>query len=89
MRKNIINVSVIVGLILLIPLFGTLFIKGWNWGFGDFVFAFVLLFGFGLAIDFAARKISRPIYRCLAISAIVLTLMLVWIELATGALTGN
>ncbi len=86
-RKNAIRVAVIVGLILLIPLFGNIFVDGWNWSIAGFFFVGALLFGTGLAIDLASRKITNPTYRVLAIISIVLALILVWIEIAVDAVS--
>lgn len=86
-NKNIVRITIVVGLILLIPLFGNLFIDGWNWGIGGFIFAFVMLFSTGLAIDFAARKITNPVFRVIAIITIVLALLLTWVEIVTDAVS--
>jgi len=48
----------------------------------DFIIMGALLLRTGIAIDFAVRKITRPLYRIISVTAIVLTLLLIWIELA-------
>jgi hypothetical protein len=58
--------------------------EGFHWTLGDFVIMGALLFGTGLAIDFAARKVINPVYRVFAVIAIVLVLLLVWADLAVG-----
>jgi peptidoglycan/LPS O-acetylase OafA/YrhL len=79
MRKRIMRIAVVVGLILLIPLVMMLLgVEGWNWAPGDFVAAGVLLFGTGLAIDFAARMLTNKVHRVFAITAIVVLLLLIW-----------
>jgi len=92
MRKNIICIAIAVGLILLIPLVLTLLNgrpegEGWHWGLGDFIFAFVMLFGTGLAINFAVRKFASPIYRVLAITVIVMAFLLIWVEVAVDGVS--
>ena len=87
MLQNIVRVAIIVGLILLISLFGNLYIDGWNWSLADFVVMGALLFGTGLAIDFAARKIADPLYRVLVCGAIALAFVALWAELAVGAVS--
>ena len=77
-NKNIVRIAIVVGLILLVPLLGNQFIDGWNWTLGDFIVIGVLLFGTGLAIDFAVRKITNPIHRVFVIIAIVAMLLLIW-----------
>jgi hypothetical protein len=85
--KNIIRIAIAVGLILLIPLIltirdGAVEGGGWNWTLSDFIVMGTLLFGTGLAIDLAARKLTNPIYRIIAITAIIIALFLIWVELA-------
>ncbi len=86
MRNSFARVAVVVGLILLIPLFGNIYVDGWNWDPLDFVVMGVLLFAAGLAIDFAARKVVDPTRRTLVIIGIVLAFLALWAELAVGAL---
>ncbi|HLA03622.1 MAG TPA: hypothetical protein VJ065_00120 [Patescibacteria group bacterium] len=77
-NKNIVRIAIVVGLILLVPLLGNQFIDGWNWTLGDFIVIGVLLFGTGFAIDFAARNLTNPVHRSLAVIAIVAMLLLIW-----------
>lgn len=92
MRKNIFRIAIVVGLILLIPLALTLLNgrpegEGWHWKLGDFIFAFVMLFGTGLAINFAIRKLTSPVYRVLAVAVIVIAFLLVWVEVAVDGVS--
>lgn len=86
-QKDSIRIAVVVGSIVLVTLFGDLFIEGWNWGVFDFVAMGVLLFCTGLAITFAVRKITHPTYRLIAVTGIVLALLAIWTELAVGAVS--
>ncbi len=85
--KSIVRVAAIVGLILLIPVFGNLYVEGWNWGPGDFIFGFVTLLLTGLAIDFSARRIARPLCRGGAIAAVLTVFLVFWVEAATGGVS--
>ena len=85
MTKSIFRVVVIVGLILLIPVFGNLYIEGWNWSPMDFVIMGTLMFIVGMAIDFAARTIADPVNKALAIGAILLAFLVLWAQMAVGA----
>jgi hypothetical protein len=87
MKPNIARVALIVGLILLIPFFGNLYVEGWNWSPFDFVVMGTLLFVVGLAIDFTARKVTDPVNKVLAIGAIVLAFLALWTEMAVGAVS--
>src|SRR3989344_7418 len=91
-NKNIVRIALVVGIILLIPLVltirdGGVEGVGWNWTLGDFIVMGVLLFGTGLAIDFAVRKLTNPVYRVFAVIAIVLVLLLIWVELAVDGVS--
>ena len=89
-KKNITRVALIAGLILLVPLVLQLTIgtgvdgQGFNWKLGDFIVMGALIFGAGLAIDFAMRKVTNSTRRIVAIIAIVLAFLLIWAELAVG-----
>jgi hypothetical protein len=42
--------------VLLIPLFGNMYVDGWNWPWRDFAFLGVVLFSAGLAYELVGRK---------------------------------
>ncbi len=86
-NKNITRILKVVALILLIQLFGNIFIDGWNWDIFDFIIMGSLLFVTGLTIDLVARKITNPFRRTVAIIAIVAALFLIWVELAVQAVS--
>jgi len=60
---------------------------GFDWTLGSFVVMGVLLFAAGLGVQFAARKIRRPLPRILAGSAIVLVVLMIWVELAVDGVS--
>jgi hypothetical protein len=90
MQKNIIQLLIGTILILLIPLAltirdGDVEGVGWNWSPGDFVFAFVMIFGIGLAYLLIARKAAgNRIYKMAIGVALAATFLLVWINAAVG-----
>lgn len=75
LTQSIVGIALVTGLILLIPLALQLIIgtgvdgQGFNWKPGDFVVMGALLFGTGLAINFAVRKLTSPAYRVIAVAA--------------------
>ncbi|MEX1997347.1 MAG: hypothetical protein WEA04_01580 [Candidatus Andersenbacteria bacterium] len=77
-NKRLARIALVVGLLLLLPLFGNIFIDGWNWSFGDFLVMGSLLFGTGFAIDLAVRKIANSVHRFIVIIAILLAFLLIW-----------
>jgi hypothetical protein len=89
MQKKIVRIAVGTGLILLVPLVLTLLGdgidgQGWNWKLGDFIFAFVLLFGAGLTYELVARRSDNSTYRIAVGIAVVSGLLLVWVNGAVG-----
>ena len=87
MKNNIVKITVFVAIILLIPVFGNLFVEGWNWGPLDFVIIGSLLFLTGLAIDIVSQKLTNPIYKILAVIIIIGVLMAIWVELAVDGVS--
>lgn len=88
MQKNIIRIAIIVGIILLIPLFGNFFIEGWDWGILDFFIIGILLFLTGLALDFVIRKFKgKPLYQFFSALVIIGVLFLLWVEMAVDAVS--
>ena len=87
MKNNIVKITVIVAIILLVPVFGNLFVEGWNWGPLDFVIIGPLLFLTGLAIDIVSQKLTNPIYKILAVIIIIGVLMAIWVELAVDGVS--
>jgi len=87
MTNSIIRVACIVGLILLIPVFGNLYIEGWDWGPLDFIIMGALLFMVGMTIDLAVRKITDPLKKWAAIGAVIFVFLVIWTELAVQSVS--
>jgi hypothetical protein len=83
-HNRLVRIAVVTGCILLIPLFGNLFVEGWNWGLFDFVVAGALLFGTGLTYDVVARKRGATSYRVAVGIACATGFVLVFINAAVG-----
>ncbi len=92
MFKRIVRIAIVVELLLLIGFIPTLFNPhariyggpggGWDWSPWGFVGPMAgLMFVTGLAIDFAARRITNPVYRTIAIAALILALALIWMKI--------
>lgn len=90
--RRYLNIAIGTGLLLLIPFVLTVRDggtegNGWNWGPFDFVAMGALLFAAGVALDGVWRRLKDPAIRLLACAGIVLILLLVWAELAVGAVS--
>lgn len=70
--------------LLCIPLLGNLFSKEFNWSASDFVVAGALLFTAAFMINLVRSKIKKQSQRILTCIVILLTLVLIWAELAVG-----
>lgn len=79
-KRILINTAII----LLIPLFGEIFIDGWNWGLGGFVFATVFFIFTGLIYSFGVSRIRNKTGRITVGILIALVLASIWVMLATG-----
>jgi len=83
-NKRLIIIVLSSTLLLLLPLIAMQFTEEVNWTLFDFVVAGVLLIGTGLLCELALRKISKIRYRILIIAALLLAMLLIWVELAVG-----
>ncbi|MEL7222251.1 MAG: hypothetical protein AAGJ93_13085 [Bacteroidota bacterium] len=81
-RLRIILVSI--PMILLIPLVAMQFASEVNWDLADFIVAGALLFTVGLLMELTFRLFANSSRRTIAILVLLLTLFLVWAELAVG-----
>lgn len=84
MTKKITRLLLIVALLLIVPLLGTLFVDGWNWGIEDFIFAAVMFFAAGLGFQFAHTKFKNTTHRTIIILGIIMIFLFIWVELAVG-----
>ncbi len=82
--KRVIGILLAVTILLLIPFVAMQFTDEVNWTVFDFVVAGGLLLGTGLICELVMRKLKKNNYKVGIIAAILLTLILVWIELAVG-----
>lgn len=71
--------------LLLVPFVGMQFTNEVAWSLSDFIIGGLLLFAVGLGINFILRKVA-PKFRIAFIIALLVLFLLVWAELAVGAL---
>lgn len=82
-KPKTIIISIVIFL-LLIPFIAMQFTNEVAWSVMDFVMAGILLLGTGLAIEFVLRKVKNTKHRIIICILILLTLLLLWLELAVG-----
>lgn len=70
--------------ILLIPFIAMQVSNEVDWKVFDFLVMGILLFGTGLACDFAMSKVKNTTTRIIVFGAVLLAFFLIWAELAVG-----
>ena len=83
-NKRFIGIVLIIVFLLLTPLIAMQFTNDVNWNLGDFVVAGVLLLGTSLICEVVMRKVKETNHRIILCAAILVALLLIWIELAVG-----
>ena len=83
-NKRLIIIVLIVLFLLLIPLIAMQFTDEVNWEITDFIIAGGLLFGAGMISEIVMRKIKNSNYKVILLGAILIIVILIWIELAVG-----
>ena len=73
-----------VACLLLIPLIAMQYTDEVNWSAFDFLIAAILLLGTGFTFDLILRKVKSTPYRIAFSIALLVILLLVWMELAVG-----
>ena len=83
-NKRLIIIILTTTLILLIPLIAMQITDEVNWTLIDFVVAGTLLQCTGLMCELVIRKINNIKYRIAVCAALLVVLVLIWLELAVG-----
>ena len=83
-NKRLIGIVLSAAAILLIPLIAMQFTDEVNRTLSDFVVTGVLLLGTGLICEFVLRKINKASHRFAICAAVLVTLLVIWVELAVG-----
>lgn len=83
-NRSLLPVFLVPTVLLLIPLAGNMFVDGWDWEPGSFVFAWAMMTGVGLAYRLATRKTGSTAYRIATGIALLAGFMIVWGNLAVG-----
>jgi len=71
-------------LLLLVPLVAMRYTNEVKWTGSDFVVAYIVLAGAGLAFRFLFRRAGDPVARLAAVAAVGSTLLMTWVNLAVG-----
>jgi hypothetical protein len=82
--KRLTAIVLFAAILLLIPLVAMQFTNEVKWGAADFILMGGLLLGTGLMCELVIRKVKKTSYRVAICVAIVVALLLVWMELTVG-----
>lgn len=88
LTKRLLMWAIAVAALLMVPLVAMQFTTEVQWTGFDFIFAAVLLFGTALAYELISRKFSNAAYRFAVALAVVMVLLLIWVNGAVGII-GN
>lgn len=80
LRRAVVRAAAVAAFLLLIPVLGNLFVKGWNWPLSSFLVAVAILFGGALLFELAWRRKESFAYRMAAGLALTAALALVWVN---------
>lgn len=83
-KKKLFIITLIVLAILVIPIIAMQFSTEINWASSDFIIAGVLLFCTGFICEYILRKVKKKENQAALCIAIILILVLTWVELAVG-----
>lgn len=83
-NKRLTGILLTVALLLLIPLIAMQFTNEVNWTLADFIVMGALLLGTGLMCELVLRKVNKVKHRIAICGALLIALVLIWIELAVG-----
>lgn len=86
-QESAIEIALVTGGILLIPLIGTMIGDEWDWGVFDFVVLGALIAGAGTLIELVRHNVKDTTYRALLILGVIFFGMWIWAELAVGIFT--
>lgn len=84
LTQSILGVALITQILLLIPFVAMQLTDEVNWSPMDFVLMGVLIFGAGVTYVLISRATSNVVYKIAVASAIGITLLLIWSNLAVG-----
>lgn len=83
-KKQITSILTWSTIALIVPILGQLFVDGWNWAAGEFVFAWVFFNLLGFSYVFVRSKVSNPSLKLIVGIVVILAFASVWVMLATG-----
>jgi len=84
MPKYILRPLILTAIIMLFPIFGSLYVADWNWRWYSFVFAGALVFSAALGYELVARRMNNKTYRLAVGVAVISAFAMNWANFAVG-----
>jgi hypothetical protein len=82
MKKIIFKIMFWSAVALVVPFLGNYFVEGWNWGWSEFIFAWIFWTVMASSIVFAVKHFSN--YRFIVGTLVFFFFAFIWVMLATG-----
>jgi len=82
--KHILRPLVLTAIIMLFPIFGSLYVDDWHWHWYSFVFAGALVFSAALGYELVARRMNNKTYRLAVGVAVITGFAMNWVNFAVG-----
>lgn len=83
-NKRLVGILVFIAMLLFVPVIAMQYTKEVNWTLIDFVVAGFLLFGTGISCELVLRRVKKTRTRVAICGAILIALLIIWVELAVG-----
>jgi hypothetical protein len=83
-NRRLLIISTIICVLITLPLIAMQFTNEVKWTISDFLVAAGLLFSAGFACEWALRRLKTVRSRWIACGLVLITLAIIWIELAVG-----
>jgi len=76
--NSVVRAALVAGVVLLIPLWGVLYVDGWNWDWPAFVVVGAVVFAAALTYELMVKGVNNKAYRFAMGLAVANALVLVW-----------
>lgn len=83
-KRQFLNILLRATIALVVPMLGQLFVNGWHWSVGEFVFAWIFFNILGISYTFITNKINHRGFKVVAGLLVIALFIFIWIRLATG-----
>src|SRR4051794_15036941 len=76
--KSVARAALVTGVVLLIPLWGVIYVDDWNWDWHGFVIAGAFVFSAAMLYEFAAKTMRNRAYKIAVGLAVITAFLVAW-----------